>query len=259
MTKLGLGHTTAGRADAPLLVLGNSLGTTAAMWDAQMPALLSYFRVVRWDLPGHGRAPAPGGPLSIAGLADALIVILDELGAAEASYCGTSVGAMVGMSLAMRAPHRVRGLAVCCTSAHITAAQKYRDRAARVRRDGMQSIAATVISRWFTPDFRAREAPLVERMTEEFVATDAEGYARCCEAIALMDLRPELGLIRCPTLVISGVGDQAIPPEQGAEIAAAVAGSRFVRVERAAHLAPIERADIITPLLLDHLSHHEET
>jgi 3-oxoadipate enol-lactonase len=235
-----------GPPTAPVVVLGNSLGTTTAMWTPQVEPLTAPLRVVRWDLPGHGASQGRYGRLTVDGIGDGVVAVLNKLGVARASRCGVSVGAA-------RYSDRIDRLAVGCTSAHLGSAQSWYDRAATVRADGMASIADRVIARWFTPEFHEHRAQTVTSMRAAFVATNAEAYARCCEAIAAMDLRPSLSHIRCPTLVFHGADDHAILPEHGAAIAAAIAGSRFVPVDRAAHLATIERADVTTALLLDHL------
>lgn len=254
MTPLTLAHMSDGPADAPVLVLGNSLGTTTALWEPQLDALVNHFRVVRWDFPGHGSSPptAPEVTLTIADLATAVGALLDELGIAQVSYCGVSFGGMVGMSLAAQCPSRVRRLALCSTSARLPS-DPWIERAATVRTTGMASIAQRVIARWFTPGFAAGHRVLVERFTADFLAVDVSGYAACCEAIAAMDLVPDLALIRAPTLVITGADDLAIPPENGAAIATAIAGSHLVGIDNAAHLATVERSEMITPLLVEHL------
>jgi 3-oxoadipate enol-lactonase len=241
-----------GPVTAPVAVLGNSLGTTTTMWSPQLEPLSAQLRLVRWDLPGHGASQGRYGRLTVDTIGDAVIAVLDDLGVARAGFCGVSLGGMVGLSVAARYPDRVDRLAVCCTSAYLGAAPAWYERAAAVRADGMASIADRVMAGWFTRDFLERRADIVAVMRDEFVAADVEGYARCCEAIATMDLRPALLQVRCPTLVISGADDHAIPPEHGAAIAAAIGGSRFVSVDHAAHLATIERADVTTALLLDH-------
>ncbi len=252
MTPLEIASRCDGPMTAPVVVLGNSLGTTTAMWTPQLEPLGAQLRLVRWDLPGHGASQGRCSRLTIDTIGDAVIAVLDGLGVARAGICGVSLGGMVGLSVAARYPDRVTRLAVCCTSAHLDAAQAWYQRAATVRADGMTSIVDRVMAGWFTLDFFERRADTVAAMRDEFVATDVESYARCCEAIATMDLRPALPQVRCPTLVISGADDRAIPPEHGAAIAAAIGGSRFVSVDHAAHLATIERADVTTALLLDH-------
>ena len=84
------------------------------------------------------------------------------------------------------------------------------------------------------------------------VATPDEGYAACCAAIEHMDLVPELGAIRAPTLVIAGRQDPATPPEHGERIAAGIPGARLELVD-AAHLATIEQPEVMTELIAGHL------
>ena len=254
MTALTLAHVCDGPVDAPVVVLGNSLGTTTALWEPQLAALVEHVRVVRWDLPGHGASPSPGPEtrVTIASLASAVVALLDDLGVAQASYCGISLGGMVGMSMAAHFRSRVRRLALCCTSARLPP-QAWCERAATVRAAGMAPIAQRVISRWFTPGFAAGNPVLVERFTADFVATEAPGYAACCDAIAEMNLVSDLALIRAPTLVVTATDDLAIPPEHGTAVSVGIAGSRLVCVDNAAHLATVERSETITPLLVEHL------
>jgi 3-oxoadipate enol-lactonase len=252
VTPLQLAHTVDGVASAPVLVLGNSLGTTSELWDAHLESLLAHARVVRWDLPGHGESPSGDGSVTVGELAGAVVLMLDQLGIGPFRYCGVSFGGMVGMAVAAANPGRVERLALCCTAAHLPPAQGWHERAATVRARGMDAIATPVIARWFTPGFPAQHPAVITGLRAAFVAADVEGYARCCEAIAEMDLRASLPSIACPTLVITAADDLAIPPAHGAAIAGAV-GARLVCVERAAHLAVVERAATITPLLVDHL------
>ena len=239
--------------DAPVLVLGNSLGTTAEVWANQVPELRKSFRLLRYDLPGHGGAAAPPGPYTIDELGAGVLSLLDARGIDRAAYCGVSLGGMIGMWLAARAPERIWALGLVCTSAYLPPADGWRARARQVRTAGMASISAQVVSRWFTPGFAA-SAPLVAdafRSTLEQV--DPEGYAGCCEAIGAMDLRGSLHAVTAPALVIAGANDQATPPEHGAVIAAGIAGARLEVITGAAHLATVSAADLATPVLADHL------
>ena len=244
-----------GSAGAPVLVLGNSLGTTAELWDPQLAALTARFRVVRYEHRGHGGSPAPPGPYTIAELGADVLALLDGLGIEAASYCGVSLGGMVGMWLAAAAPSRIEALALCCTSARLGPAQMWADRAALVRSAGMAAISRQVVGRWFTPAFAARHpaipASFVTTMERE---VDPEGYAGCCEAIAAMDLRPLLGSVSARTLVIAGAEDPATPPWHGAVIAAAIPGARLRVIRGAAHLANVSQAGEVTAALLAHLA-----
>jgi 3-oxoadipate enol-lactonase len=245
-------HVLSGPADAPVLVLGNSLGTDLSMWDGVAAALGGRFRLLRFDHRGHGGSPVPSGPYTIEDLGRDLLALLDLLGLDRVSYCGLSLGGMVGMWLAAHAPERVDRLAPCCTSAWLPPAEGWLDRAARVRAGGTAAVADLVLGRWFSADWAASHPAEVERARAMLLGVPPEGYAGCCEAIASMDLRADLPSIAAQTLVVSGGNDIAIPPSHGAEIAAAVPRARFVVLPRPAHLAAIEQPDAVAGLLLDH-------
>lgn len=252
MAAVEVHHEVSGPPDGPALVLANSLGSTLSIWDAYLPGLANR-RVVRYDLRGHGGSPAPPGPYAMADLGADVLALLDRLGIGRTDFCGVSLGGMVGLWLAAHAPQRIGRLMVICTTARMDSPEPWAERAATVRADGPGAIAETVVSRWFTPPFAAREPELVARMVAMIGASDPEGYAGCCDAIQHMDQRADLPRIEAPTLVVAGRDDQAIPPEHGAAIAAAVPGARLELLDGAAHLPVVERADAIEPLLREHL------
>ena len=188
-----------------MLVLGNSLGTTRDLWEPQLAALGEHFRLLRYEHRGHGGSPAPPGPYTLADLGADVLRLLDDFGVEHASYCGVSLGGMVGMWLAANAPGRIDALAVCCTSARFPDTDLWVRRAAAVRAGGLPPLSAQVVSRWFTPDFAARHPSVPAGFAATLDGVDPEGYAGCCEAIVAMDLRPDLAAITAPTLVISRV------------------------------------------------------
>ena len=242
-----------GPAGAPVLVLGNSLGTGAAVWDRPVAEFRQHFRLVRYDLPGHGGSPAAAAPYTVAGLGAGVLALLDSLGVGRFAYCGISLGGMIGMWLAAAAPGRVTALGLVCTSAYLPPADGWRARAREVRTAGMASVSTAVVGRWFTPSFAAAAPEVIGQFTAELERTDPVGYAGCCEAIADMDLRPDLARISTPTQVLAGADDPATPPEHGAAIAARIAGARLDVIPAAAHLATVEAAEAVTASLLTHL------
>ncbi len=253
MNAVRLGFDVHGAQDAPVLVLGPSLGTTRSVWDEALPMLSSALRVVRYDHRGHGGSDVPAGPYRLPALGADVLALLDALGVRRFHAGGLSLGGMVAMWLAANHPDRVDRLALCCTSAHMPPEQGWVERAARVRAEGTAAVADAVVARWLTPDF-ARERPeVLARLRDMLVATPAEGYAGCCEAIATMDLRPDLTRVQAPTLVIAGGEDLATPPEHAERIRAAVRGARLAVVEDAAHLAAVQRPDECARLMVEHL------
>jgi 3-oxoadipate enol-lactonase len=246
-------HTTDGPHDAPALVLSSSLGTTHEMWEPQVRALARRFRVIRYDMRGHGRSPVPDGPYEIGDLGRDVLAMLDHLDVAVADFCGLSIGGMIGMWLAAHAPARIGRLVLCCTSARFAPSEAWLDRAATVREHGAAAVADTVVARWFTPAFAAERPDVVLRLRTMLASTPTEGYAACCELVAKSDLHPDLAAIRASTLVVAGAEDPAAPRAWAKELAAGIRGSRFELVHPAAHLANVERPEAVTKLVLGHL------
>jgi 3-oxoadipate enol-lactonase len=242
-----------GPADAPVLVLSNSLGSMLTMWDPQIAALTEHFRVVRYDLRGHGASPVPPGPYDIADLGADLLGLMDHLGIEKPHLCGLSLGGMASMWVAAHMPERVGRLILCSTSAWFGNPENWLERAATVRRQGTEAVADTVVGRWFTPGFAARHADQVGRMRSMIAATPAEGYASCCEVVAKTDLRPSLPSIAAPTLVIAGAQDPAVPLEQAEQLANGIPDAHLAVVEDAAHLANVEKPYEVTELILGDL------
>jgi 3-oxoadipate enol-lactonase len=234
--------------------MGSSLGTSLDMWDSQL-ALAERLRLVRLDHRGHGRSPVPPGPYEIADLGRDVLELMDALEIERASYCGLSIGGMVGMWLGVNAPERIERLVLICTSAHLPPAEGWAERAAKVRAAGTVGVVAdAVVARWLTPAYAEEHPELVAELRAMLIATDPEGYASACGAIERMDLRDQLGRIAAPTLVISGAGDEATPPEHQELIAAAIRGARLETIEPAAHLAAVEQPARVNELIADHLA-----
>lgn len=247
-------HVVEGPDDAPVLVLAPSLGTTSAVWDPQLPALAERLRVVRYDTRGHGASPVPPGRYEIADLGADVLALLDRLGVARASFCGLSIGGMTGMWLAAHAPERIDRLVLCCTAARLGPPERWAQRAATVlETGGTAAIAGPVVERWLTPPFARRHPEVVARLRAMLESSPPEGYAACCGAIERMDLRGDLAAIAAPTLVIAGRDDTASPLEHAQTIAAGIAGARLAVIDEAAHLANVERPEVVTREILDHV------
>ncbi len=240
-----------GPSDAPVLLMGGSLGTTLKMWDGQLP-LAERVRLVRHDHRGHGGSPSPPGPYSIDDLGRDVLELMDSLGIASASYCGLSIGGMVGMWLGANAPERIERLILICTSAYMPPASMWQERVETVRSAGsVEPLADAVVERWLTPGYAASHPEVRAKLRGMLVASDPEGYAGCCGAIGRMDLRGELGRISVPTLVISGSDDLATPVEHQRLIAQGIPGARHEIVGPAAHVAAVEQAGRVNDLILE--------
>ncbi|RII09260.1 3-oxoadipate enol-lactonase 2 [Streptomyces sp. YIM 130001] len=242
-----------GPEDAPVLILGPSLGTTWHMWDRQVPELSRTWRVFRYDLPGHGGAPAHATD-SIASYADRLLATLDGLGVQRFGYAGCALGGAIGAELALRNPDRVASLALIAASPRFGTADEFRQRGVIVRTNGLDPVARTSPERWFTPSFVQNQPAITEWAVQMVRTTDPGCYIAACEALASFDIRPELGRIGVPTLVLVGSDDQVTGPAEARTLVAGIPDARLAVVPGASHLAPVEQPAAVTDLLVRHFS-----
>ncbi|MHC3474211.1 bifunctional 3-oxoadipate enol-lactonase/4-carboxymuconolactone decarboxylase PcaDC [Streptomyces sp. 7R007] len=242
-----------GPEDAPVLILGPSLGTTWHMWDRQVPELTKQWRVFRFDLPGHGGAPAyPAG--SVGDLAARLLATLDGLGVQRFGYAGCALGGAIGIELALGHPERLASLALIAASPRFGTADEFRQRGVIVRTNGLDPIARTSPDRWFTSGFVAAQAAITEWAVQMVRTTDPGCYIAACEALAAFDVRSELGRVGVPTLVLVGSDDQVTGPAEARTLVAGIPDARLAVVPGASHLVPVEQPAAVTDLLVRHFS-----
>ena len=199
-----------GPEDAPVLMLAHSLGQDHGMWDAQAADLSAHFRVVRYDIRGHGASGAPAGDYRIEQLGADAIALADAVGAVRFAFCGVSLGGMIGQWLAAHAPQRLTAAVLANTSAR-PEAERMETRRRTVLAEGMGAVADTVMSRFFSPRLLAAHPPAVADARRTLLATNPVGYAGCCAAIRDMDLTPVLARISLPVLIINGEIDTSLP------------------------------------------------
>jgi 3-oxoadipate enol-lactonase len=228
-----------GPEDAPLVVLSSSLGTSLAMWDGQIEALTRSFRVLRYDMRGHGASSLSTLPVDVARLGRDVLSLLDGIAASRAHFVGLSLGGMVGLWLGSQHPDRVASLVLSNTGAVIGVPEAWNARIEAVTRAGMAAIAEAVLERWFTARFREQAPESVDPLRAMLLSASRPGYLAACAAVRDADLRDRVASVRAPTLVIAGELDLATPPSAGGWLAERIAGARY-RQLAAAHLSNIE-------------------
>jgi 3-oxoadipate enol-lactonase / 4-carboxymuconolactone decarboxylase len=230
----------------PLLVLAHALGTDHGLWDPQMPPLLRCFQVLRLDLRGHGASGAPAGDYSIAQLAEDVLACAPR---ERFSYCGLSLGGMIGQWLGAHHAARIERLILANTSPHVADPSLFELRRKTVLTEGLDTVAPAAMGRFFSSPGHAA----ADSIRATMLATDPAGYAGCCAAIRDMDLRPLLPQIQVPTLVIGGDADQSTPwAGHGDVIVSQIPGARAFKIA-GAHLSNLERPSTFTHALLEFL------
>jgi 3-oxoadipate enol-lactonase/4-carboxymuconolactone decarboxylase len=243
-----------GRADRPVLGLAHSLGLDHSIWDPQMPGFLERFRVVRYDIRGHGASDAPDGEYSIDDLGRDALRLIDWLGLDTVAWCGVSLGGMIGQWLGVHAGSRLSALVLANTSPRIADPAGMESRRRTVLAQGMAAIADVAMARFFTPSLLQANPPAVASARETLLSTNPVGYAGCCAALREFDGRAALPRIRTRTLVISGDADTAMPWEShGAVLGREIPDAKTIRLG-AAHLSSLGLPRTFARAVLEFLS-----
>lgn len=234
-----------GAPGADLLVLGHSLGTSAALWDEALPLLQARFRVVCWELPGHGLAAAARSTYRTEDLTDELV---RQLGSTcSFHYAGASIGGCVGLDLGVRYPERIQTATVISTGARVDDPALMRERAVAARAHGLEPFVDSFRGRWFAPTTSAETA---ERILRLLRTTDPESYALAAEALADFDVSELLTHIRTPVLAIGGEEDEAVPLERSITLADGVHNGVITAIPHAAHSLVAEQPEALAKAII---------
>lgn len=237
---LSLDYSTYGAAGKEWLVFSNSLATNQSLWRYQIEALSDYFQILTYDQRGHGYTSATSGPYTIDLLAEDLIGLLDALDIQNANLVGISMGGMTAITAAKKHPERIGKLIACdCgpASSEVSAAS-WQTRIDIVRENGIEAIVNETVGRWFAAQTIAKNAEVVEIVSDMVRSTPAEGYIGSAQALSTFDLRPGLDQLKVPTLFISGAEDAIVGGV--AKLHESVPDSQFVTIANAGHLCNIE-------------------
>ena len=245
-----------GDADAPVVMLSNSLLSSYPMWDDQIDALTEHFQVLRYDTRGHGGTDAPAEPYSIEMFADDAVGLLDHLGIDKVHFVGLSMGGFIAQMMAVKYSQRVLSLSLCDTACIMPPASLWNERIETAQAEGVEALIDGTLGRWFTEPFRRSDTEAVDKIRDMIRATGAQGYVNCAKAIRDMSQCHILADIKAPTIVIVGEDDPACPVSAAETLHNGIAGSDLVVLKNAAHLPNIEKKDEFNAALLGFLSAH---
>lgn len=232
-----------GPPDAPPVLLLHGVGLDLALWDALVPLLATRWRVLRYDLLGHGRSADPRGERRLDDFLAQLDTLLDHLGLDLAALVGFSMGGIVARAYAASRPQRVSRLVVMSSVFERSAVEReaVAARCAAVARGGPAANLEPALARWFTPAFAAAQPAVIARV-RDVVAANGPGYLKAYRVFAEADAEPGAALadVACPTLVMTGAEDAGAPPAMARALASRIPGATVAVLPGLRHLAPLE-------------------
>lgn len=229
-----------GDAGRPLLVLAHPLGMTQAVWDALLPGLLPHFRVLSWDLPGHGGSGAATGPIDPEDLADEALTLARQAGARHFHFVGTSIGGVIGQQLIHRHPNTLLSALLTNTGAVIGTPEAWQTRAADVRSKGLPVMAEGIVPRWFGAAALKDQPALLAGWRTLMARGDANSYAWLCEMLGRCDFRGVFGDHDVAVALLGGRDDVATPPASLETLAAALSAPAPTLLDGVGHVPAVE-------------------
>jgi 3-oxoadipate enol-lactonase len=238
---------------APLFLF-HSLLSDRASFDAVAPELSQSFRVIIPELPGFGRSQAVRGGL--ADIADRMAdVVRDASAGRDAIVLGNGYGGFVALQMAIRHPDIATRLilADCGAAFDELGREAFRKMAAASEAKGLSAITDVAMRRLFAPEFQDRHPELMGDRRAAFLKTDPEVFRAACAQLAELDLRPELGKVRVPVLVMVGEHDEATPPPMSRELAAGLPDARLKIISGCAHVPQLQSPKLFLEAIGDFL------
>jgi 3-oxoadipate enol-lactonase len=244
-----------GNDSGPVVVLSHSLGCSRQMWEHQVNVLEKDYRVLRYDMRGHGHSEAPAGRYSFDMLGKDAVGLLDALQIDRIHWVGLSIGGMIGQCLALDYPERLSSLVLADTMAIMPDEVQpiWQERITTAREKGMTALVEGTFANWFTPEFLASGNPVIEKIQQQLITTPLDGYIGCIWALRELNYLGRLTEITVPTLIIVGEKDMGTPVAASQAMHGRIRESRLVVLPDAAHLSCIAKPDEFNQSLLGFL------
>lgn len=244
-----------GDREKPLLVLAHPLGMTQGVWDDMLPVLLERFRVLTWDLPGHGASaswPENREEITPDYLAHEALLLVKNAGATSFHFAGTSIGGVIGQQLISQHADQLLSATLTNTGAVIGTPEAWNQRSANVDKLGLTAMAPDIVPRWFGQAACDAEPALSEGWQVMMGRGDGRSYGLLCEMLGRCDFRDQLAGHKVPILLIGGSDDVATPPASLEALAGHCASQPPVILDGIGHVPSVECPDQFCDLLVQH-------
>jgi len=231
------------------LIFIHGVGLDLTMWEKQVEDLSKHFRVISYDMVGHGGSEHPPGPYSLSQFVEQLAELMNHLRIEKSHIIGFSMGGMVAQAYALKYPDKVKTLTIMNAVANRTKEQRNAvlKRVEEVKRTGPLATIEPAIKRWFNLEFMDLQEETVSKIRERLQTNDAASYLAAYTLFATADeeLWPQIQQINIPTQIITGENDLGSNPEMARQMHEMIVGSELMIVPNMRHMLPIEGAEIV--------------
>ena len=250
-----------GAEDAPVVMLAHAMGASHRMWDWQMASLMRNWRVLRYDLPGHGDSSLSATGYSVEQYVSGAVELMDALRLEKVHFVGISTGGIIGQGLGIQHSERLHSLALCNSWSQSTPIFRRfaSSRRAAIERGSMSHAWDETKHLWFTDKFVEEKDNAYCVIHDIFIATQVEGYLGGMSALTDFAYQDDLHLIQSPTLVLSGATDPIAPLDIAAAIGDLIPSSDIIALPGQRHLSNVETPDNFNGVVLPFLNAHRNT
>lgn len=257
----GTAYDLTGPESAPALVLIHGLGMNRQVtWQEYVAPLAENYRVLSYDLCGHGESKLPSVKPSLSVLSEQLHDLLNELEIDTCTLIGFSLGGMINRRFAMDYPEKTTALVVMNSPHERTpdAQRLVEERATKTAAGGIEATIDSTLERWFTKHFRTQRAATVNRVRDVVLANDLENYSlhRQVLAAGVTELIRPNPALKLPCLVITCENDSGSTPAMSNAIASEISSAQTIIVQGLQHLGLLERPDLFIGPLTSFLEKH---
>lgn len=252
-----IGYFDEGSSSTPPVIFIHGFPFNKSSWEHQLDLLKNEYRVVAYDVRGHGHSDSGTQPFSVQQFVTDLFLLMDALDIKKATICGLSMGGYIALAACKQDPQRISSLILCdtqCVADTEEAKIKRNDTILAVQANGLQQYATDSTEKLFSKTSLTDKPKVVSAIEEIILHTPMETITNTLMALAgRSETCSSLHAIKVPVLIVVGADDQITPPEAAQKMHKLIPQSELKILEDAGHLSNLEAPESFNMHLLTFL------
>lgn len=257
VNNIAVSYTDEGLENAPVIIFIHGFPFNKEMWNRQLAALSESFRVIAYDVRGHGNSYSGTDDFSIELFVNDLLLLMDAIEIEKATLCGLSMGGYIALKAMENFPHRFDSLVLCdtsCAADSMEAKEKRMKAIEIILESGVEKFADDSIKNFFAPKSFITKKDVIAEVREIMVNTTEKSVIKTLLALSRrLETCSTLCKIKVPVLILVGEEDKITPPEAAQFMQNEIHGSVMSVIENAGHLSNLENPDQFNEQLIKFL------